>query len=113
MAIGLVHRIFPSPSPFREGASPINHQRGPPWSLKATKNTIQLSRNDSAFFLGEEESSSPIRALKSCLYDLTLPITPLGKRITHLSPQGPASEPQSDQQYHPDNQVWLSRLSPG
>ena len=44
------------------------------------------------------------------LSDSSYPITLLGGHITHPSPQGPPSEPQSDQKYHRDNQICHSRL---
>ena len=47
-----------------------------------------------------KRETTPLKHQMSSNSDLSYPIDPLEWRITHPPPQGPPSEPQSDQKYH-------------
>ena len=101
---------FLTSSPSWGGTSPIHHPRGsfsePQSEHKCHQdNKILLSRP----FHRERGQQLPGVYHLLSLPDLSYLILLLGWYIIHPIPQGPLSEPQSDQKCHQDNQILLSR----
>ena len=81
----------------------MRQPRGLPYNFKATK---IIRFGIAIFFMGKEEKPL-FKPSNVNSFGFFLVVTLLGWPITHLSPQGPHLEPQSNQIYHKDNQILL------
>ena len=91
-----VFLICPTPSSSLGGASIICHPRGPPQSLKATKNTTKITRFGLAVFLVGKEGNSPLKTTKCQVFLIRpTPSTSLGGASPIRHPRGPTQSPKA------------------